>query len=378
MKKRILLVSESMGGGLRKHIVQLINNLDKNIFDIYFIHGEETVDSTFINEYKKLNEQATIIPCKTLMREMNFKNDLRSLIFILNVISNISPDIVHCHSSKAGVLGRIAAKLKGVKNIFYTPHAYSFLSSEFGNRRKKFFIITEKFLSRYATCKTFCVSKGEKNSAIRLGIDLENKIEVVYNGLPNIQFSNNSDLKTELGLAKDSFIIGNNARLSEQKNPYLFIQIAKEMIKKNSKCHFVWAGDGPLANEIKQIVISNSLESNIHLVGDRNDSEYIVKDYDIFLITSKYEGFPYAPIEALRAKVPVIGTDVNGISEIVMEGINGYLFDQRDYKKAIAIIEKVFGNKKLLKEEEIFASYSERFTQIGMIKKIENFYLNNY
>jgi len=374
MKKKILFISESMGGGLRKHVVQLIENLDSKKFDLYFIHGLDGLDETFINSYSNLQKRCKMIACPYLVREINFYKDLKSIKFVLKQISIIKPDIVHCHSSKAGAIGRIAAKMKSVNKIFYTPHAYSFLAPEFSNTKRKIFVLIEKYLSKYTTTKTFNVSQGEKVAALSMNLDLEHKFSVIYNGLPNIEFPDKNFLKEKLSLNLEWFVIGNNARLSEQKNPMLFMEIAKKIIAIDHKIHFVWVGEGPLLDKIESFIMENNLTSNIHLLGFREDSEIIVKAYDIFLLTSEYEGLPYAPIEALRAGVPVLATDVTGNSEVVISEINGYLFNKKNIDEAIYYIKNL--KKDPLKSNKIKKEFNAWFSLNKMIEHLTNEYIN--
>lgn len=376
-KIKLLFISESISGGVRKHIVQLIENLNKEKFDIFFIHGEKHMDKAFLKIYKQLENDCTLIPCPFLERNINFAMDLKSFLFIFKAMKQINPDIVHCHSSKGGALGRLAAKKQKIKKVFYTPHAYSFMAPEFNKSKKNFFIAIEKFLSKFATSMTFCVSIGEKKEALCRNIDKSEKIEVIYNGLPEVEFLKDQSIRDQLGISSEAFLIGNNARMSEQKKPRLFFDIAEQLIKKDNMYHFVWAGDGPLFEEMKNFAFSKGLEKNIHLLGDRNDSEFIVKDYDVFLITSKYEGFPYAPIEALRAGIPIVGTAVQGNTEIIIEGLNGSLFDPKNKEKAIEAIESLRTSKQIMDKEKIIDSYKEKFSLEEMIKKIESFYLTS-
>lgn len=369
IKKRVLLISESMGGGLRKHVVQLIKNLDQEKFEIYFIHGIKSFDEAFSSEYETLKEYATLIPCNTFEREINPRSDWQTYIFLTKKMKEIQPDIVHCHSSKAGVLGRIVAKINRVEKIFYTPHAYSFLAPEFSKIKKELFISIEKFLTKYATTKVFCVSKGEMKQAMKVNVGNTKKMTVIYNGLPIIDFPTKNNLRMRLGLSEEKIVIGNNARMSEQKNPLLFLKIAQSVISQNEDIHFVWVGDGPLMDSMKEIVSSSSVKSNIHLLGDRNDTEVLVSGYDIYLTTSLYEGLPYSLIEALRAGIKIIGTNVVGNDELIFENNQ---FDLDDIGKAISLLSE---NINLFDEGKAEIRKFENFFTIGkMISSIESNY----
>lgn len=370
-KKRIVLISESMGGGLRKHVVQLLSNLDKDKVELFFIHGSHTLDESFRNDYSHLEKNCKMFPCDHLIREISPKEDVLAYQFISKKIKEIKPDIVHCHSSKAGVIGRLAAKRRGVKKIFYTPHAYSFLAPEFSGKKKFLFIQIERFLSRFATTQTFCVSKGEMQAALEVNLDKTDKFQVIYNGLPEIDLPSKETIRAQLGLEKTVVVIGNNARMSEQKNPMFFMEIAQKMIRQNANWHFVWAGDGQLMPLFQSFIKQNGLEKNIHLLGERPDSETVVTAYDIFLTTSQYEGLPYAPIEAMRAGVPILATNVVGNSELVIEGKNGYLIDL-EWSKSVE--EKLYKAAKM-DAQMIKADFRQRFAIDQMLKQIETEYV---
>lgn len=374
MKKKVLLISESMGGGLRKHVVQLIENLDSSKFEIFFIHGTDSLDEVFLERYESLKQIATLIPCNTFVREIDLKKDYTTLLFLSKMIKKIQPDIVHCHSSKAGVLGRIAARMNKIKKIFYTPHAYSFLAPEFGRYKKKLFIAIESILSRYATTKTFNVSKGEKEAALKFKLDKDNKFEVIYNGLPEIDLPTKKEARELIGIEEKNIVIGTNARMSEQKNPIVFMEVAKKVVAKNSNIHFVWAGEGILFKEIKKFLLENDLCENVHLLGNRTDSEIIVAGYDIFFSTALYEGLPYAPIEAMRAGIPIMLSNVTGNIELVKHNICGRLFELDNVSTISSSLSSFLLNKSLFNKEEIKKNFRKYFSEYTMINKIEDNY----
>ena len=371
MKQKLLLIIEAMSGGAGRHVQDLISHLPQEKFDIFVIYSNHRTNPEFLEKIVTMNEQATFISCDFLVREIKPKFDLLAYQFIAKKIKEIKPDIVHCHSSKAGVIGRLAAKRRGVKKIFYTPHAYSFLVPEFSGKKKFLFVQIEKFLSRFSTTQTFCVSIGEMQAALEVNLDKTDKFQVIYNGLPEIDLPSKETIRAQLGLEKTVVVIGNNARMSEQKNPMFFMEIAQKMIRQNANWHFVWAGDGQLMPLFQSFIKQNGLEKNIHLLGERPDSETVVTAYDIFLTTSQYEGLPYAPIEAMRAGVPILATNVVGNSELVIEGKNGYLIDL-EWSKSVE--EKLYKAAKM-DAQMIKADFRQRFAIDQMLKQIETEYV---
>ena len=371
MKQKLLLIIEAMSGGAGRHVQDLISHLPQEKFDIFVIYSNHRTNPEFLEKIVTMNEQATFISCDFLVREIKPKFDLLAYQFIAKKIKEIKPDIVHCHSSKAGVIGRLAAKRRGVKKIFYTSHAYSFLAPEFSGKKKFLFIQIERFLSRFATTQTFCVSKGEMQAALEVNLDKTEKFQVIYNGLPEIDLPSKETIRSQLGLEKTAVVIGNNARMSEQKNPMFFMEIAQKMIRQNANWHFVWAGDGQLMRICQSFIKQNGLEKNIHLLGERPDSETVVIAYDIFLTTSQYEGLPYAPIEAMRAGVPILATNVVGNSELVIEGKNGYLIDL-EWSEAV---EEKLHKAAEMDAQMIKADFRQRFAIDQMLKQIETEYV---
>lgn len=375
-KERLLLINQSGKGGLRKHLCDLISNLDYETLDVWIVYNDKEVDDLFRQTIMKLSGKLTPVLIDSFVRELDIKNDFKTYFMISKLIKEIKPDIVHCHSSKAGVLGRLAARRRKVKKIFYTPHWYSFLSPEFSPLKRKIFIVIEKYLSIHATTKTFNTSYGERESALSYNVDIKNKFEVIYNGLPKIKFPNKIDIRKELNLPQDVFLFGNTARLSHQKNPILFIEVANEVIKNNKNIHFVWIGDGPLMEEVKLKVDSLDTSDNLHLIGSKENSEFLVHGFDAFLSTSNGESFGYSAVEALRAGVPVLLSNVMGHNEICVPYENGLLFSN---ERTSDITSKVFDFinwKKTSDTEKIVNSFQQRFSIDQMIEKIISNYNN--
>lgn len=369
--KKVVLIAETMEGGVRRHVMDLINGLDTKQFAVTLIYGNR-IDNPFILGMEELKTKAELINVRALTREINPRKDLKALKEIKQIIKAIDPDIVHCHSSKAGAIGRLAAKSLNVKKVFYTPHAYSFVDKNFSQTKKHLFITLERLFSKKMTTYTFNVSQNEKNQALLNKLDEDNKFKVIYNGIPEVQISDKCSLRQELMLTEDTFVVGNNGRLSSQKNPLLFLQIAKEIITLNPLIHFVWAGDGPDYEDCLKFIESNQLEDNIHLLGFRDDAEFIVSDYDIFLMTSGHEGLPYSLIEAMRASVPIVGFVDSGLEEIINKE-NGILVSNSN--EATDKILNYWENMTFSKDS-IYSYFQQFFSIEKMLEDIKTVYVS--
>lgn len=376
MKNKVLIITESTSGGVRRHIVDLIKNIDKNFFTIYLMYSRERADEVFIEQLEILKNECHLIQNESLTRDINLKKDIKAFIEITKIIKTIKPDIVHCHSSKAGALGRISAKLMNTKKIFYTPHAYYFQNPKLPSKKKKMYILIEKLLSKYCTTKTFNVSNGERDYALKNNLNTEKKFITIYNGIDEIALPDKKSIREKLGFKESDFIIGVTARLDDQKDPITFVKIAREVINKNKNVHFLYVGDGPLLKKVEEFIKVNKLEKNIHIMGFRKDAEEIVVAMDLYLITSLYEGMPYSPIEAMRAGIPIIATNTTGNNELVFPGVNGELFEVNDFIKASKLINDLI-EYNYISKFMVVDVFKRLFILKIMISKIEKEYLNN-
>lgn len=370
-KLKIMFIAETMEAGVRRHVVDVIKGLNKDIYSISLIYGNR-VDSIFLKELDAIKNYTTLIKVDSLVREIDPIKDIRGFLAVRRAMKAFRPDIVHCHSSKAGVIGRISAKSLRIKKIIYTPHAYSFLAEEFSTLKKFIFINIEKLLSKTTTTFTFNVSEGERQEALIRRIDNINKFKVIYNGLPLIDFPDKANMKKELGLPADSFIIGNNARLSEAKNPMLFMSIARKVTNENPNIHFVYAGDGPLYDSCKEYIEEHELENHVHLLGFREDAETLVSIYDMFLITSTHEGLPYSLLESMRACVPILGFSVTGVEEVISDN-NGILISSE--KEASDVILESY-TKNIFSKELIYSIFESKFSIDKMLRDIHAMYIS--
>ena len=280
---------------------------------------------------------------------------------------------MHCHSSKAGIVGRLAAKNCGVKKIIYTPNAYAFQSPNLSSIKKKIYVYAERFLSKYTTTVTINVSKGEMQKALEYKIDKEQKFTLIYNGIPQTEFPERDELKRELGLKKEITYVGVTARCAEQKDPFTFLEIAEMIVRKYEDIEFIYIGDGPLESAMRKWIDECQLNDKIHMLGFRKDASKIVSILDIYLSTALYEGLPYSMIEAMRAGIPIIATNVVGNNELVVHNVNGFMFDVKDVQDAVALIEKQFINK-IIKKEQVINAWIESFSLEKMIEKLTKLY----
>lgn len=370
-KKRLLIIQEAMGG-CGRNVADIVRGVDQERFEVTVVYGTSRVDDYYRSAMSEMKAKATMIPCDYLVRAISPKQELKAYQFIKSVIRNVRPDIIHCHSSKAGIIGRAAAKRLGVKKVFYTPHAYSFLAPEFSPAKRRAFIAIERFFSRHMTTLTFNVSRGEKQSALDNHLDKPSKFKVIYNGIPDVAVPSREESRSRLGLPQGVPVIGVTARLVEQKDSMTFARIAEKVIRRNPSVHFAYIGDGPYHEQVVKFCREQGIEGNFHLLGYRADAELVVSAFDVYLLTSLYEGFPYSPVEALRAGVPVVATRTTGNTEIVIPHENGLMFPVRDAEAGAKAIEEVLSTT--YDSDMVRKTFLEKFTVSTMLTRIQEEY----
>jgi len=302
-------------------VVQLANKLCHN-HEVIVAVGEgdgkmwDTVSPNVIREY-----------CPHLQRAVSLKNDLLAAIELRRLYKKYKPDIIHLHSSKAGTLGRLVFPSK---NLVYTVHGFDSVRLAF---RK--FLPIERFLQRFCSA-IVAVSEYDRRNLINEGI--VNYVSTVYNGIVKPSADNLVGLDI---MSKYDKIVLSIARVFPQKNPKLFVDIARLLPEYG----FIWIGN---QREITEF----DLPSNCHFVGNVSNAGAYCAFADIFVLTSNYEGLPMTIIEAMSHGKPIISSDVGGVSEIVHNGENGYVLPNC----ASIFAEKI---KYVLENDEVYNSMAK-------------------
>lgn len=308
MKKEILFGIESSGGGSFKHVVYLIKKIPKDDFNVtlfYSTNRKEDV-STQLIEVENLGVELIPYPISKLF---NFYSDFKCLFFVLRLISKNKYDIIHAHSSKAGLLLRLAGWLKGVKKIYYTPHCFYFQNKKSFTRYLA--ILYEKIMAKITS--KIIVSTNEFDHAIINSVAKRGKFVVINNAISfdEIKFKHKTNnIKEEYKIPKGTeIIIGGVGRLEKQKDWNTYIEIAKTITDKFSNIVFLIVGEGSQKEYLKKIRKENNLEDKLIFTGYVKDMYRIYNIIDIYLCTSLWEGLPYSIIEASMYSRPVISTN---------------------------------------------------------------------
>lgn len=338
-KVKVLQVTQSVGG-VETYLRQMVQNIDRERFEIIIVSCEPSL--------KQYCEEANVKYYEVKMsRGFNPFRDFTSVLGIRKIIKKEKPALVHLHSSKAGFVGRIAAKTASCKSLF-TPHGGSYL--QFTGMKRMIFFFLELIGKRF-TYKLLCISWTE---AERFSHEVGIKRESIY-VIPNSIFipKERVEVPDKLGKLEGEIKIGTIGRITYQKNPLLLADIAYDVISKNPIVHFHFLGAGfhdHLRQELDEKIAKYNIGSNFHLIekGDAAMALNLLRQIDMFILPSRYEGLSYALLEAMYEEVPCIVSRVDGNNDVISNRENGFSCLIRE--QYAEVIETLINDKALAKD----------------------------
>jgi glycosyltransferase involved in cell wall biosynthesis len=373
-------------GGSAQNTYLTLLGLKKENFKSCLITGlslesemkDEEMKSKEIDIQRLESEDIDFIQCPTLVRRLNIIKDLKAFFDIKKLIKKSKPLIVHTHSSKAGLLGRLAAKLAGVSIIVHTPHGHVFLGY-FGPIKTRIFIILEKLASRI-TDKIVALTNREKEDHINLGIANENKFVVIPSGVElkkfkEVPYNEKQNFKKELGIPENSLVVGTTGRLVPVKGPEFLIEAAKYIIPKYPNTYFLFVGDGHLKKNLEKKASNLGIEKNIIFLGWRNDIAEIISVYDIFVLPSLNEGMGRVLVEAMALGKPIVASNAGGIPDLVTHGKNGFLVPPKNPGQLAKYIQILLEDRERRERMgKAGKEMVENFSKEKMVEKIAELY----
>jgi glycosyltransferase involved in cell wall biosynthesis len=255
------------------------------------------------------------------------RSDLRALLALGALLKRRSFDVAHTHTSKAGVLGRIAARRAGVPRVVHTYHGFPFHDFQSRGRRGAY-IAVERQLGRI-TDAALCVGAGVAAEAVRRRLIAPERIRTIGVAidraagaeLPARAPGARDRARRALGLPPGVTVVGAVGRLAYQKAPEDFVAMLQRLGRADVVG--VWVGGGELAERVGRLV--RAQPARVVLAGERRDVPEILPAFDVFALPSRYEGLPTAIVEAMECGIPVVATAVNAVADVVVPGQTGLL-----------------------------------------------------
>jgi glycosyltransferase involved in cell wall biosynthesis len=330
-------------GGAQGNTLFTIGHLDRSRFDVGLVCGPGGI----------LDEEARRITglhlhfIAALVRPVHPIKDLLALIALIKILRQEKPDIVHTHSSKAGILGRLAAKAANVPVIVHSIHGFGFNPYQ-NSFVRRLFVFLEKRIARF-TNVLIAVARENITMGLRLGIGSEKLYTLIRSGVDiqsiraAVDATDTPVLKQQLGLPPGAKVVLSAGPFKLQKDPVAFVDCAAKVAAVVPQVVFLWSGDGELRPLVEQRVRELKLENVVKLLGWRKDIPALLKVCDVFVLTSLWEGLPRAGVEALIAGKPVVAFSVDGVPEIVRDGRNGFVLPPGQHddfaRRVVALLE---------------------------------------
>lgn len=360
MKITYVITRSDVIGGASVHLLDLALGA-KNIGHEVTVY----VGGNGIFVEKAANVGLNCVSLLHMRREISLWNDLLGFFELRKKLKKNKPDLIHLHSSKAGILGRLAAKSLGIPTIF-TAHGWAFTEGV-SLKRRKLYLFIERFMAKF-TDKIITVSEYDRQLALNSRVGNEILISTVHNGmpdLPKVQRKNSSKSLIKLIMV---------ARFDTPKDHLLLINALSQLEKKNWSLELV--GDGPLLEQAVKHVECLGLAQHVTFSGACNDVAKRLEQADVFLLISNWEGLPLTILEAMRAGLPVIASNVGGVSEAVIDKQTGFLVPRADVDALTQAIQEIIISEelRLLLGEAGRKKFDEEFLFDSMLTKTLNIY----
>lgn len=334
---RILHVIESTTAGVRRYVTYLLQHQSPQWqmeVACPIIREANYGDVAFVEEIRQLG----VTVHDVAMRRTISPGDVQALRQLWAVVQHGQYDLIHTHSSKAGFLGRLTAQLNGIP-VVHTPNGLYYLGLH-GVKRQ--FYRALEHLAGYWTTKMIAVSESEQNVIQLDRLVKADRLCVIENGVDARHICQQADSPAgrafldHLHLNGQRPVIGATGRLVPQKDPLTFVRAAARLQAILPEARFVWCGDGELRTETEQLAAQ--LNVPLLITGHQENSAAIMRTFDVYVLSSIYEGLPFALLEAMALSLPIVATDIVGVRDVLGNETAGWLAKAQDAEALAAAI----------------------------------------
>lgn len=360
--KILYIITQGESGGAQKYVHDLAVNLAKD-YDITVAvgepHGQRNLQSRITSHIPHIK----MVQLTHLVRRISPIHDILALFELRKLYRKLQPDIIHLNSSKAGLLGSLAKwyVLSDTCYVIYTVHGWVF-NEPLSKLKKKLYFLLEKYTAKFKD-KIIVLNEKEWSDATNLLKIPQKKLTIVPPGIDIKQnYFNKVEAKEKLKkflskpILENDYVVGTIANHYKTKGLDVLIKAAAKIKEKN--IHFIIIGDGPQKNDL-QLQITNYKLQNFYLLGSIENASAYLKAFDLFVLPSRKEGFPYTILEAMAQNIPVITTDVGGIGTLVQNKKTGFVIKPDDVDELAKTICKA-----LLLQDQIKTVTTQAYEEI--------------
>lgn len=365
MRKVLFVYYEPQASGQTTHVLSLAKALNKEQYSITVVLPSHLPRG--ISAFRQTGVNVIPLPMRKLLW------DPKSIASLVHLIREQEFDIVHVHSQEAGFVVRIFARAAGAKKIIYTPQCTSIRHSNwiwlYHSIEKVLSLVTDKIIS---------VSEIDRMRIIQWGIPAS-KVITINNGI-DLRLTNDpvdvSSWKAMLGMDRQVPVVMQVGRLTYQKNPLSFVHGAAQVIDEMPNTQFLLVGEGPLKEDVENTISQLRIQGNVQCMGKQDNADKLIGIADVITLTSRWEGLPYVLLEAMAWSRPVVTTAVNGCTELVENGVTGFVVPEDDVTSwancVIEILKDPQGSIEMGKNG--YKRLKENFSLEKMLVQIEGLY----
>ncbi len=333
-------------GGVDRYLRMLTSRMDRERFEQIMVCSDD---------FRREDYEAyvdTFVQVHEMQNALSLSKDWTAVKRVRNLIRQWKPDVVYCHSSKGGGIGRLAAAGLCVK-VVYNPHGWAF--SMKGSKLKSLvYLIIEKALA-YFTDQFILISSYEKLLAVQKHVGRVDRMKVIFNGVDiksvhKEATESHALSKEKLGIPNDAYIIGMVGRVSTQKAPDVFVRMAAEVVKSIRNAWFIIVGDGELRANIEILAKKLGIANRLIITGWTENPIAYMKLFDQAVLLSRWEGFGLVLAEYMTLEKPIVATAVDAIPDIITDYENGLLVEPDQPEKAAAAVCEIYNNMVLKKK----------------------------
>ena len=326
-KKVIHVITKLELGGAQKVTLMTLERLPRDRYELALVTGPDGLLVEWANRIPDL----TRVWMPALVRELRPIEDAIAFFALWRLFRNERPHVVHTHSSKAGILGRWAARLAGVPVIFHTAHGFGF--NDFQRPIVRSFYTWLERMTTSITTRLVVVSYANAEKGEKSGVFRRNDWVLCRDAISVEEFMQPGPRRTRLrewNIPENRIVVGMVACFKPQKAPVDFVDVAARVLKEAGQVHFVMAGDGELRPEIEKRIREYGIDEYITLLGWQDDMPDVYRNLDVVVLTSLWEGLPCVFSEAMAGELPIVATNVDGAREAIIDGENGFLHEPHD------------------------------------------------
>lgn len=322
---RVLHVMESTIGGTRRHLVDVSLGQVEAGLDVHVIASCER-HAEFRQDMERMRAAGVGVHELAMVRSLKPLVDYGHLREVERYLRAIVPDLVHTHSSKGGVLGRVASSRTGIGARVHTPHTFAFLFSHmFGAAKRRLFRTIEARLAR-RTQLVVAVGSGEADTMLSSGVVAPEQVRVVPNGIDPEPFAAATPVEREaLGARPDELLLGVVGLLNVAKGQDVAIRALARA--RHDRARLLIVGHGEMEGELRELSRSEGVHERVTFLGWRRDVPGILRSLDALVLPSRWEGLPYVVLEAMASGTPVLASRVDGARDLIHDGRGGFTFE---------------------------------------------------